>query len=238
MARRKAKTMEVIEEALPEEQSESEAMKPPEPADPPASPPDPQRQAEQDRAAEAAAEAMDILAKIEDATRNVDDAAREVASAKQELKYRKEVYESHVERLKELCRTRMEDRPLFHAGAEQAGADGEDADDADQATDKDGWKELPLEKLGLPAAIAKALDEDGFGTIGMLADEMAADPLSWHEDIKGVGPAAVATIAETFAAFWREHPEWDDDGDDGVIEDDEEEEEDEEDDEDTDEDDE
>lgn len=218
MARRKAKTMEVIEETMPEEAQEQEQPQEAIAGDQPIG----KHQADLDRAAEAASEAMEILSRIEDATRNVDDAAREVASAKQELKFRKEVYESHVERLKELCRTRMEDRPLFHAGAEQAGADGEDGDEA-EATDKDGWKELPLEEMGLPANLLKALDEDGFGTIGMLADEMAADPLSWHEDIKGVGPAAVATIAETFVAFWREHPEWDDDGDDGVIEEEEDE---------------
>jgi hypothetical protein len=210
MARRKAKTMEVIEETLPEEKPETD-----EGTEEDA--PDAQRQADLDRAAEAAVEAMEILSKIEEATRNVDAAGLQVGRAKGELKYRKEIYESHVERLKELCRTRMEKHPLLDGAPESDGGDDE------PAADKDGWKEMPLEELRLPTAIAKSLLDDGFRTIGMLADEMAADPLSWHEDIKGVGPAAVATIAEKFADFWREHPEWDDDGDDGVIEEEEDE---------------
>ena len=50
---------------------------------------------------------------------------------------------------------------------------------------------------------------------------MNADPLSWHDDISGIGPAAIEAIAKKFADFWHEHPEWDDDGDDGEIEEDE-----------------
>lgn len=212
MGRRKqAITMEVIEETLPEEQPEerpdSEAV---ETADTDAT-------AEAERKAEAAAEAMEILSKIEDATRNVDNAAMRVAKVKGELKFVKEVYDDHVERLKDLCRTRMERLPLLDGQPEQGGEGG----DGSQSVSKDAWKELPLSDLGLPAGVHKSLLTADIGTIGELCDEMNADPLSWWEDISGIGPAAIQAIADKFIDFWREHPECqeyvEDDGDDGEI---------------------
>jgi hypothetical protein len=232
--------MEVIEETLPEEQPEeqpdSEAVETADTdataeAETPADtiegdgnpvdgdPEDAQHQADLDRAAEAAVEAMEILGKIEDATRNVDNAAMRVAKAKGQLKFAKEIYEDYVEHLKELCRTRMEKHPLFDGPAsDQNDSPSEPkTGEGGPSPDKDAWKELPLSDLGLPAGILKSLLSADITKIGELCDEMNADPLSWHEDISGIGPVAIEAIAKKFAEFWREHPEWDNDGDDGEI---------------------
>ena len=81
------------------------------------------------------------------------------------------------------------------------------AEEAEQETPSDAWRELTLSNLGLSGTLQHKLEEAGLVTLGKLSDKMA-DGGDWWADIKGVGTAAADQVADCYADFWRDHPEY------------------------------
>jgi hypothetical protein len=69
------------------------------------------------------------------------------------------------------------------------------------------WRGLAVQKLpGLSPSLAGRLAETGFDTIGALHDQLQRP--RWFSAIRGFGEAKAARVADAFAEFWRENPEW------------------------------
>jgi hypothetical protein len=81
------------------------------------------------------------------------------------------------------------------------------AAEAETETPSDAWRELTLSHLGLSGALQNKLEEAGLTTLGKLSDKMA-DGDDWWSDIKRVGTAAADSVADCFAEFWKDHPEY------------------------------
>jgi hypothetical protein len=52
------------------------------------------------------------------------------------------------------------------------------------------------------------LIDAGFTTLGKLFDQMQDQGVWWAKDIPGIGEASAEKIADAFAQFWKEHPEY------------------------------
>lgn len=141
-----------------------------------------------------AEEAEDLLAKIEAAEVRCQASAAEVETAKEALKSAKALYDGDVETLRRLARVRKERHPLFDGASELP-------------PDPEVWRNWPLAELALPARVYAALVEKA-DTLGKLTDLMNAHGQWWHREVKGFGEKAAETVADAFAAFWREHPEF------------------------------
>lgn len=70
----------------------------------------------------------------------------------------------------------------------------------------DDWKILALAELDLPAGIVDTLTDAGFATLGELSDRMDHD--SWWQLVDGIGEKSAEKVADAFAAFWANHPEY------------------------------
>lgn len=98
-------------------------------------------------------------------------------------------------------------RRLIRGGVDpQMGLFDKSESDAEVEVDKDAWKELPLTKLDIPDGVTGKLYDVEIETLGDLSQWMQND--QWWKDIAGVGEKAAEKIADAFAKFWQEHPEF------------------------------
>lgn len=74
--------------------------------------------------------------------------------------------------------------------------------------DNDGWKALPIDAAKINGRGGKLLTEAGYETLGAVAKLMADHGQWWPKEVKGIGEETAAEIADRFAGFWAEHPEF------------------------------
>jgi hypothetical protein len=75
------------------------------------------------------------------------------------------------------------------------------------ATNK-AWQDLPLSSAGINGKIGTLLAEAGHDTLGRLSKLMQEHGQWWPKEVKGIGEAGATEVADLFAAFWSEHPEY------------------------------
>ena len=73
---------------------------------------------------------------------------------------------------------------------------------------KSNWREMPVTELVLSDSIHDALREANLITLGGLSDFMAAHGEQWWRDVDSIGEQKAVAVADAFAAFWEEHPEF------------------------------
>jgi hypothetical protein len=76
------------------------------------------------------------------------------------------------------------------------------------AVKADGWRDLAIGEAGIIGNVGRLLAEAGYETLGQLSDLMQAEGQLWNKKIKGVGETGAAEIADRFAEFWADHPEY------------------------------
>lgn len=79
---------------------------------------------------------------------------------------------------------------------------------AEKETANNGWQDLPLSSAGINGKVGVLLAEAGHDTLGRLAKLMADHGQWWNKEVKGIGEAGATEVADRFAAFWAEHPEY------------------------------
>jgi hypothetical protein len=79
---------------------------------------------------------------------------------------------------------------------------------AKAGTTNDAWKDLPLSSAGINGKVGTLLAEAGHDTLGRLAKLMGDHGQWWPKEVKGIGEAGATEVADRFAAFWSEHPEY------------------------------
>lgn len=72
----------------------------------------------------------------------------------------------------------------------------------------DAWKSEPLSAAGINGNIGRLLEEHGHDTLGKLAKLMNDHGQWWNKEVKGLGEQSAAKVADSFAEFWRNHPEY------------------------------
>jgi len=70
--------------------------------------------------------------------------------------------------------------------------------------DGDGWKNVPVDTLGLPAGIVAALAEAGIDTLGNIVEYTAAGKRL--TDIANIGTAKAEKIENACAEYWKRNP--------------------------------
>ena len=73
--------------------------------------------------------------------------------------------------------------------------------------DEGDWRAMSVGELDLPQSLLDRLCDLDLGTLGALSDRMATGD-HWADDLDGIGIAKAEKIAEAFAFFWQEHPEY------------------------------
>lgn len=76
------------------------------------------------------------------------------------------------------------------------------------AVDHDAWKTLPLSAAGINGRGGKLLEEAGHDTLGKVAKLMNDHGQWWNKEVKGIGEETASEIADRFADFWANHPEF------------------------------
>jgi hypothetical protein len=70
------------------------------------------------------------------------------------------------------------------------------------------WQDLPLSSAGIDGHVGVLLAEAGHDTLGRLAKLMGDHGQWWNKEVKGIGEAGATEVADLFAAFWADHPEY------------------------------
>jgi hypothetical protein len=77
-----------------------------------------------------------------------------------------------------------------------------------ESTEPQGWQALPLDAARINGRGGKLLTEAGYETLGSVAKLMRDHGQWWNKEVKGIGEETAAEIADRFAGFWAEHPEY------------------------------
>lgn len=72
----------------------------------------------------------------------------------------------------------------------------------------EAWRDLPLSSAGIDGKVGVLLAEAGHDTLGRLAKLMQEHGQWWNKEVKGIGEAGATEVADQFAQFWKEHPEY------------------------------
>jgi len=168
-------------------------------------------------------EITELLTSIEKKEEEVELAELELESKREETKATRGVWLTRVNELRELVRARkrwaeeakqqplLTGKPLKADTPQPSGS--ETGGPLDGSTvmfpeSKDAWKAYSTDSLTLQAKTLAALQEAGLTTLGKLSDHIRDQGDWWAREIKGVGEKAAEEIADAFAAFWKEHPEF------------------------------
>jgi hypothetical protein len=161
-------------------------------------------------------EAADLLKRIEKQESECGKLATEMEIMRDAFKQLKGAYASATITLRSLCRTRREKMPLFdqHLAAKSVEVGPtvndtpiENVPGTDNAT-KDAWRDLPLSAASINGSVGKLLEEAGHDTLGKVLKLMNDQGQWWNKEVKGIGEAGANEVADRFAAFWAEHPEF------------------------------
>jgi hypothetical protein len=147
-------------------------------------------------------EADDILKRVESQEELCGKLALEVEDATDVLKSKKANYQAAVLKLRELCRLRKEEHPLFPEPA---------------ATQADAWREYTLSHLGIEGKLQAKLEDAEVKTLGQLSGTMNVGGIEWYKGIKGIGVKAAEEISDRFADFWALHPEFCEESDNALL---------------------
>ena len=166
-------------------------------------------------------EAADLLKRIEKQEAECGKLATEMEIMRDAFKQLKGAYASATITLRSLCRARREKMPLFDqqlaAKSVEVGpvvndtpietAPGSHTTAAHNFT-KDAWRDLPLAVAGINGSVGRLLEEAGHDTLGEVSKLMNDQGQWWNKEVKGIGEAGANEVADRFAAFWAEHPEF------------------------------
>jgi hypothetical protein len=72
----------------------------------------------------------------------------------------------------------------------------------------EAWRDLPLSAAGINGKVGVLLAEAGHDTLGRLSKLMQEHGQWWNKEVKGIGEAGATEVADRFAQFWSEHPEY------------------------------
>lgn len=166
-------------------------------------------------------EADGLLKQIEVAEVDAAERSLRVELVREELGNAKTAYKDAVAQLRKLCRARKEKHPLFDHAPKPAELEKEPPkadglpeiqptldEPAKAGTTNEAWKELPLSAAGINGKVGVLLAEAGHDTLGRLAKLMQDHGQWWNKEVKGIGESGAAEVADRFAAFWSEHPEY------------------------------
>lgn len=73
---------------------------------------------------------------------------------------------------------------------------------------KDAWRKAPLADANITGRLAKKFAEAKITTLGQLSDLMNEHGDWWPREVAGVGEASAEAVANLFAAYWKQHPEY------------------------------
>lgn len=138
-------------------------------------------------------EAIEWRASIVDQTRKVQELGEAAEDAKARASAAKKRWESAAEALHETILRKPEPLPLIDGAAARAAAIEPKADEA--------WRSDPIAILGLSESLTEKLADQGFHTIGHIADWSSKG----HDltDIEGVGAATAEKIDDALTVYWQ-----------------------------------
>jgi hypothetical protein len=162
-------------------------------------------------------EADGLLKQIETAESEAAERSLRVELCREELTDAKTAYKDAVAQLRKLCRARKEKHPLFDQTkkdkpaelTKDPPADGPVKEHRSESQEiNKAWQDLPLSSAGIDGHVGVLLAEAGHDTLGRLAKLMGDHGQWWNKEVKGIGEAGATEVADLFAAFWADHPEY------------------------------